>query len=305
VKKWKNEVHSSKMGTKNKKEPVEMVVRKIPLQVAKRFFNERYYDQSAQTAYYFMLSFIPFLMFVFSLIRFLPINHNDFLEVIEPYAPKNTYTFIQQTVDQINSQQPSRFFSYSLIASFWIASVAVQSLVRSLNDAYHIRRRKSFLRSLVDDFVLTFGLMVILTSSLFVPIMENIVLKLVNKTVYFQFYWYPWWYVIRWGIGTVFLFGFFLFFYHAVPSKRVLWKEALPGAIFATIGWQGASIGYAFYVSLGGYTKIYGPLGSIIVLLIWFYLTATVVLIGGLMNATILEHRVIGRKVKKDPPICE
>lgn len=266
--------------------------RKILLLVAKRFFNERYYDQSAQTAYYFMLSFIPFLMFMFSLIRFFPINQNDFLEIIEPYAPKNTYAFIRQTVDQIMNQQPSHVFSYSLIASFWIASVAVQSLVRSLNDAYHIRRRKSFLGGLVNDLVLTFGLMVMLTSSLFLPILENIVLRMVDKTISFPFNWYPWWYILRWGIGTVFLFGFFLFFYHAVPSKRVLWKEALPGAIFATIGWQGASIGFAFYVSLGGYTKIYGQLGSIIVLLIWFYLTAAVILIGGLLNATILEHPV-------------
>ena len=267
-----------------------MDVRKIPMQVAKRFFSERYYDQSSQTAYYFMLSFIPFLMFVLSLIRFLPIDHNDFLEIIEPYAPKNTYHFIHQTVDQIINQQPAHVFSYSLLSSFWISSIAVQSLVRSLNDAYRIRRRKSYIHGLINDLVITLGLMVILTSSFFVPIVEEVVHTVLDETIADQIHWYPWWYILKWGIGTVFLFGFFLFFYQVVPSKRILWKEALPGAVFATVGWQGSSFGFAFYVSLDGYTKIYGQLGSIIVLLIWFYLTAAVILIGGLINATIWEQ---------------
>ncbi len=57
-------------------------------------------------------------------------------------------------------------------------------------------------------------------------------------------------------------------------------KDVLPGAVFSTLGWQVVSTGFGYYVQFGSYSQIYGQLGSIIILMVWFYLTAAILLIG-------------------------
>lgn len=257
-------------------------------QILHRFFAERFYDQSAQMAYYFMLSLFPFFIFVFSLIGFLPVNLEDILLTIKPFAPHATYDIISSTLENILAKGRSRWLSFGLIAAaFWLASMAVQSLVRSLNKAYDIRRKHSFfLQGIISDLLLTFGFMIVLSLSLLVPIIEDIVSTYVLPRMQIQDLWFDLWFVVKWGIGTFFLYLFFIVLYKVVPSISLPWRKVFPGAIFATIGWQIVSIGFAKYVGISSYSLFYGQLGNIIVLMVWFYLTAVVLLLGGLINAS-------------------
>lgn len=257
-------------------------------QILIHFFAERFYDQSAQMAYYFMLSLFPFLIFLFSLIGFLHVNPDNILVMIKPFAPKETYNVVKSTLESILNNGRGELLSFSLIAAFWLASMAIQSLVRSLNKAYKIRRQQSFfLQGIISDLFLTLGFMIILSFSLLVPIMEDLIRTFVLTNVTVLELWYHLWFLTRWGFGTLFLYLFFLILYKAVPSIRLPWNKVFPGALFATIGWQVVSIAFSRYVSISSYSALYGQLGSIIVLMVWFYFTAVVLLIGGLINASI------------------
>ncbi len=252
-----------------------------------RFFADRFYDLSAQMAYYFMLSMIPFLIFVFSLISFLPFDSDNVLLMIEPFAPANTYGMIRSTLHSLLNDGQGQWLPVSLLAAFWLASMAVQSLVRSLNHAYQFTRQQPFLEALLNDLFLTLGFMVVLSLSLFVPIMEQVIHTFVVTRAEVPAFWGQMWKFIKWGIGTGFLFIYFLLLYKIVPSMKLSWIKVMPGALFATLGWQGVSLIFSYYVALGNYSKIYGQLGSIIVLMTWFYLTAVVLLTGGLINAEV------------------
>ena len=74
-------------------------------------------------------------------------------------------------------------------------------------------------------------------------------------------------------------------------------KEALPGAIFSAIGWQLFSLVFGDYVSNVDYTRLYGQLSGIILLVIWFYLTAVIILLSGLLNAEWRSHQEKGRRI--------
>ena len=81
--------------------------------------------------------------------------------------------------------------------------------------------------------------------------------------------WQGWFYIrsnIHWGMGSLFLFLFFLLFYKVVPTGKMKFKEVLPGALFSTIGWQLFSLGFGRYVSNVDYTMLYGQLSGIILL---------------------------------------
>ncbi|MFP3367378.1 YhjD/YihY/BrkB family envelope integrity protein, partial [Pseudoalteromonas sp. SIMBA_148] len=71
-------------------------------------------------------------------------------------------------------------------------------------------------------------------------------------------------------------------------SKRIKCLSAFPGAIFATLGWVLVSLAFSYYVgSFGNYSATYGSIGGIIVLMIWFYLTGIIIMIGGEINALV------------------
>src|SRR5690606_33581766 len=93
------------------------------------------------------------------------------------------------------------------------------------------------------------------------------------------------WSTIRWFISSLILFIVFSVVYTITPNRKIQCLTVLPGAIFSTVGWIASSIGFSFYVNnFGNYTLMYGSLGVIIVLIIWFYLTGAVLIIGGEIN---------------------
>jgi membrane protein len=98
------------------------------------------------------------------------------------------------------------------------------------------------------------------------------------------------WNGIRWAISPLILFIVFVGLYYFAPSKKIRCLSAIPGAVFATVGWVLASLAFSFYVgSFGNYSATYGSIGGIIVLMIWFYLTGIIIMIGGEINALATE----------------
>jgi membrane protein len=98
------------------------------------------------------------------------------------------------------------------------------------------------------------------------------------------------WNLIRWLLTPLILFGIFTILYWVAPNLKMKCKSAIPGAIFATIGWIITSLGFSFYVSnFGNYTSTYGSIGGIIILMIWLYLSAFIILLGGEINAFYAE----------------
>ena len=163
----------------------------------------------------------------------------------------------------------------SLAAAFWVSSIAVQSLARSLDLANGNVRRYAFWKVLIRDLGITLLFMLVIPLSLFLPIIEKALRKVITYYDTIE-EWQGWLYIwpnVKWGLGTLFLFLFFLLFYKVVPTGKMRFKEALPGAFFSAIGWQLFSFVFGSYVSNVDYTPLYGQLSGIILLvtLVLFY----------------------------------
>lgn len=267
--------------------------------VVVRFFNERFFDQAAQTAYYLLLSMFPFFLFVLSLLSLFPVNEEVLLTFLRPFTPEETFTVIEDNVHAVLSKGHGKMLYASLVAAFWITSMAVQSLARSLDLANGYVRRYAYWKVLIRDLGVTLLFMLVIPLSLLLPIIEKALYRVV--TYYDKIEeWQGWFYIwpnVKWGLGTLFLFLFFLLFYKVVPTGKMKFKEALPGALFSALGWQLFSLVFGSYVSSVDYTRLYGQLSGIILLVIWFYMTAVIILLSGLLNAE--WRRLASRKRSK------
>jgi len=261
-----------------------------------RFFKERFFDQAAQTAYYLLLSMFPFLIFIFSLLSLFPVNEEMLLTFLRPFTPDEAFVIIERNVRMILYKGQGKVLYASLAAAFWISSMAVQSLARSLDLANGYKRRYAFWKVLLRDLRVTLVFMLVIPLSLFLPIIEKALYRVVTYYDTIE-QWQGWLYVwpnVKWGLGTLFLLLFFLLFYMVVPTGKMKLKEVFPGAIFSALGWQLFSLVFGDYVSNVDYTLLYGQLSGIILLVLWFYLSAVIILFSGLLNAE-WRGRGIGR----------
>ncbi|MBA4542175.1 MULTISPECIES: YihY/virulence factor BrkB family protein [Thermoactinomyces] len=263
----------------------------------KRIWEDGIFDLAAQLAYYFLMSLFPFLLLAVTMLGFLPFRSDNILGMIKPYAPAGTYQLIASNLTSILDQQNSGIFSVSLIVTIYLASVAFRSIIRILDNAYRVHVERTFWSEFIIGFFLMFSLLVALIVSLTLPIFGKILGEFVFSLFGVEKWFLEFWVWVRWLLSTLVLFSVFWNLYKWAPHIRVSFRQALPGAVFATLGWQISSYGFSFYVSINqNYSHIYGNLGAIIVLVGWFYLSAVVLVLGGLINATWYQVK-LGRAV--------
>lgn len=263
------------------------------LTIIKRFFGERFFDQGAMLAYYFILSTFPFLLFVLGIVGFLPYTSGDVISALSLIMPEASYRLLEGNIEAIFDDSRLKLASFSILPALWISSMAVQSLVRALNDAYRVIRNKAFWRGILQDIAVTLGLMFVLPLSLLVPVIETVFREIATHIVFVDDLVVTYaqvWFILRWSIGAILLFTVFLFVYKWLPSHHGTFKNSYAGALFATIGILFVSNVFSYYSQFANYEQFYGQLGAFIILLIWFYLAASVIILGGLLNATLIER---------------
>lgn len=260
-------------------------------QLAFRFTDDNVSSIGSQLAYYLILSIFPFLIFLLNMVQFTPLASTDVLDTLTQVLPGETAKMIKDIVGGIINSSSGTLLSISALGGLWTSSSGIMHLIKAINKAYDYKEKRSFikLRLVAVFFTLVLAVVIVLVFGLLIfgEIITNDVFSLINISSAFEFIW-P---VLRIVIALVALsitFTLLFMFGPAFPSgSRTTFKGALPGSIFVTLGWIGASILFSFYVNnFGKYSVTYGSLGGIIVFLIWLYISSIIVILGGEVNAT-------------------
>lgn len=241
---------------------------------------------SAQLAYYFLLSLFPLLIFLFTLLPFLPIEQKDLLGVIKGFAPNEAMHLIEKNLSDILMHRHGGLLSFGIIGSIWSASTGLSAIVEAFNKAYNVKESRSYIVSRSMAILLTFGMILVILIAIILPVFgKGIGLFLFSKLgLSKQFI--ILWNALRWIVSAIILFLVFTALYWIAPNIKLRCRSALPGAGFATIGWIVSSLALSFYVgNFDSYSVTYGSIGAIIVLMIWLYITAFIIILGGEINA--------------------
>lgn len=243
---------------------------------------------SAQLSFFFLLSLFPFLLFLLTLLAYLPIDEAIVLDLIETYAPEQIVSLINSNIKGLMSAQNTGLLSIGILGTLWSASNGVNAIKKAFNRAYEVIEDRSYIVSRLISIAMTIAMVGVITIALLLPIFgEKIGLFVFSfldqKDIFLSI-----WNALRWIISSVVIFIVLLALYKLLPNLKVYFKHTIWGALFATIGWQGASLAFSFYVNtLGNYSATYGSLGAVIILMIWFYLSGIIIIIGGVINAVL------------------
>lgn len=241
---------------------------------------------SAQLAYYFLLSLFPLLIVLFTLLPYFPIPHQDMLGVIRDFAPVEAMDLIEKNVNNIMDQRNGGLLSFGIIGTIWSASNGINAIVKAFNKAYNVKESRSFIVSRGMAILLTFGMILVLILAIVLPVFGRQIGLFLFSQLGYTTEFIKVWNTLSWLVSAIILFLIFTGLYWIAPNVKLKCRSAFPGAVFATVGWIISSIGLTFYVgNISNYSLTYGSIGAIIVLMIWLYISAFIIILGGEINA--------------------
>ncbi|MFP4697690.1 MAG: YihY/virulence factor BrkB family protein [Eubacteriales bacterium] len=258
----------------------------------KRISKDNISALSSQLTYYLLLSFFPFVMFLLTILSYTPITERQFVSRISNLFPEDISKIITSILNEISKNQSNALLSITVIITIWSASRGVLAIIKGLNIAYRINETRSFIyiRAISVLYTLIFAIIIVLTFIML--IFGNKLLALITNLFnipselmgLIQFVRYVG------SIGLLFL--FFIIIYNAIPNRKISFTEVIPGSIFASIGWVLLSIFFSIYIdNFGEYSYMYGSLTGLILLLLWLYISSNIILIGGELNAFLVEQK--------------
>lgn len=246
----------------------------------------------AQLSYYLVLSIFPLIIFLLNMLSYTPIAREDVLYNIIILVPTDLQRLVSTIIIEAINTSNAPLLSVSAITGIWAASKGIMALIRVLNKAYDVEETRAYFELRLLAIIFTVALLILLTIVLLTLVFGEF---LGNKL--FEFLgigqnFITFWHYFRIIISLSFMILIFTLMYRYIPSikngKKIKFKHALPGAIFSTIGWIVTSTIFSYYVNnFGNYSKTYGSLGGIVVLLIWLYLSSIIIILGGEINATL------------------
>lgn len=258
----------------------------------KKIFKDDIIGNGAQLAYFLMLAFIPFLIFLITLIGKSRISSDDLLMFLSTIMPKTSFELIKTTIGTIIDTQRSDVMWGSIILAIWVSSSGFGAVIKGLNMSYDVQETRSYILRKFLSIVYTLLLAWTIAMTLLLFVFGGVIEKFIILKLHHQFLIKIFWYAGRYSIILIVMFIIFLFLYNVTPCKRLGWKEVMPGAIFTTIGWIITSLIFTFYVNnFNNYARIYGGLSAVFAIMIWLFISSLTLLVGGELNAYIIEYK--------------
>jgi membrane protein len=259
--------------------------------VSKYFFsamkNGSINMRASSLAFSFFLALFPSIIFLFTLIPYIPIdNFQDYLfNLLQSVMPKSAFEAAEETIIDIIKKPRSGLLSFGFISALYFSTNGFNAMINAFNETYHTietrhpiyQRLISLLMVIVTVIMLTTAIILIITSEL---ALEKLIHQ--DKVLYYLLIIGKW--VVLFGL----CFCLISFNYYIGPKRKKGWRFFSAGSMLATILIGAATFIFAYYVNnFGNYNKLYGSIGTLIVIMVWIYINSLILLLGFDLNSSI------------------
>lgn len=242
-----------------------------------------------QLTYFLILSIFPFLIFFLNILSYTSIAREEVLDNLLIVLPIEAQIMIKNIVTEIIGSSSDTLLSLGIILTIWTGSLGITAIIRAVNRAYDVEKKRPYWKlkglSIIFTIVLALLIIIVLSMLVFGEVIGNKIFGRFGATFIFHHIWE----FLRIIIPFTSMIIIFALIYKLSPTPEeglnIKFSQALPGAIFTTTGWILASMVFSYYVNnFGNYSKTYGSLGGIIILLVWLYITSIMIILGGEIN---------------------
>jgi membrane protein len=256
---------------------------------------------AAQVAFYFSFALFPLLLFLMSLFGLILGEkaelQQELFTLLAQVMPESAFQLVRDTMEEVTGNASGGKVTFGILITLWSASAGVDNMRGTLNEVYNLKETRSWVRAKLTSLALTIAVGILILVALAFVVYGSQFLDQVLP-IDSQYVLEP----LEWISTIVLVLLAFALLYNFAPNHDAFqWKWITPGAVVGVILWVLVSAAFRLYLSyFDSYAATYGSLGAMIILLLWLYLTALVILLGGAINAILDEESGI-EKEAEDP----
>jgi membrane protein len=254
-------------------------------------------ERAKSMAFSFLLSMFPSIICIFTLIPYIPIPNLDelIMEQLNGVLPDSIFNMISDTIKEIVSIPRGGLLSFGFIMAIYSATNGVMAMKEAFQQCYSTSDRRSFIKKIaMSIFLLVLLAIVILAFLALILFIELYIHQLpLNEQVHTQGL-----VVLKYILVVLLIYVVISIIYYITPAVKQRWSFFNHGSLVATLLIGGFTFLFSYYVdNFNSYNKVYGSIGALIGLMLWFYATSLMLLLGFEINACMdLAHKEYYRK---------
>ncbi len=250
---------------------------------------------AAQSAYFFMLCLIPIILLLITMVQYTPVTKADVMTAVIQVFPASVEDLITSIVNQVYNQSMG-IIPVTIIVAMWSAGKGVLAMASGLNCIYSCRETRNYIVLRIRSTVYTLLFIVVIILLLVLSVFGNTLNLFIARHIPFLKRIADWLIETRAVITPTVLVIFSLMLYKFLPNRRGRFRDQLPGAMFAAVGWMVISWVFSIYLDVfKGFSSMYGSLTTIVLIMLWMYFCMYCILLGGEMNV-LMEGKIFEKK---------
>lgn len=270
--------------------------RMLLVESVREFFADDMPTYAAALAYQTLFSLFPFFIFLLALISTLHLPNFIFWlrQQAQILLPAQAMAPVDSVLSEL-SQPHGGLLSTGAVFALWIASSGVRSTMNAFNAAYGVKEERPAWKLYPLSILYTIAIAALLVASASLLLIGPRAMQWLTSQLGFEHFFVIVWAWLRWPVALVLMGLSAGLVYYAAPAAQPRFRFITPGASLSVLIWAVGSLVFDFYVrNFANYSKMYGSVGSIILLLLYFYISAAVLLFGAEVNAVIERHAPSG-----------
>lgn len=247
--------------------------------------------RAAAFSYNLFLALFPAIIFFFTIIPYIPIAgfQDNLLNLMEDFIPKKAYVVVEETLFDIVKRPRGGLLSLGFVMAMYFSTNGIHSLIVAFNQSRHTKETRSWIKQRLISIVLVFILSLLVIIAIVLITLGPVALDfLVTHNMLRDSFTYYLLIAGKWIISSALLFFAFSFLYYLAPAAESRFRFISAGSTLSTILTILASVGFNYYVnSISQYNTLYGSIGTLIIIMVWIFFNAMIVLIGFELNVSI------------------
>jgi membrane protein len=273
-------------------------------ELAKRVWNgindDNLFGLASELAYSYLLAIFPLLLFLLSLFGLFAARgtllRGNLLFYLQEFLPPAGYQVVIKTIQEVSKNTGTGKITFGILLALFTASGGMSAMISGLNGAYTVRDTRSWIKVKAISLALTISLACLVLMAMILVLVGGWFATTVGSFLHLGNIAVVGWKVLQWLAALSFItVAFSLIYYFGPNVKEQHWYWITPGSVIGVLLWMVASFAFRAYLHFfNSYSKTYGSLGAVMILLVWFYVTGFAFLVGGEINAQI-EHAAAER----------
>jgi membrane protein len=256
--------------------------------------------RASELAFNFVIAVFPAMLVLLALFSIFASHasglREQLFDILPRLVPMQAAQLLAKTLDEVTSTGAGGKLTFGVLFSLWAAAGGTSSMMSALNAAYDVKERRPWWRAKLIAVGLTLAVVALVLLALTIVLFGNRIAEWTGLRFEVHENIVAIWRVLQWPVAFALMtFAFALVYYYGPDVKEQHWYWITPGSLLGLLLWLVTSFGFRLYLDyFNTYSATYGSLGAVIILMMWFYVTALGFLVGGEVNSEI-EHAAAHR----------